>query len=235
MTTNNFQTIKIPTGVTGKFIEVTAEIGSPEWKEAFIVSEVKKVANRSARTSTFNFDETDLESYVTIRVWTYVTTKYDETINPNIEAYIRGLIKQFTMNFLKSPNNVHTDVDSFSSLSSTDGEGNESDFESTYEDTSVVSIEESVCEQTLTNGFMDTLSDRHRTIVELRAGILDNLSADQLLIALEIMDKQASKKGYGEVYLSNSDIAKIVGIHRNHVTKNIDKIVEQALDFGLED
>lgn len=198
----------------------------------FMMAEVKKVSKRSAVTSSYSFDSSDMESYITVRAYEYIL-KYDAKKNPNFEAYIRGLINKFKMNFLKSPNNVHSGVDVFSSLSSQDDEGSETDFESTF-NTNEVSLQDTVCDNTLLNGFLDTLSSRQRTIVELRAGILESLNAEQMAVATSILSKQSAKVA-GNVYFSNSDIANIIGIHRNHVTKNLSAIVEKALDFGLEE
>lgn len=199
----------------------------------FMMVEVKKTSKRSAINSSYNFDASDLESYIMVRAYEYIL-KYDASKNPNFEAYIRGLINQFKMNFLKSPNNVHSDVDTFSALSSQDDEGSETDFESTFV-TGEVSLDTTVVEAELLNGFLATLNRNQRLIVELRAGIISSLTVEQLSTFESIVSKQGSSKKAGNVYLSNSDIANIVGIHRNHVTKNLNAIAEKALDFGLEE
>jgi hypothetical protein len=146
------------------------------------------------------------------------------------EAELRGL----DLSLCQPVYQTRYTTDSFSNLSSQDDEGSETDFESTFESTNQVNIATSVVEGTLLADFLATLSDRQRVIVELRAGILDSLSADELAIAKSIMDKQSSKVS-GEVYLSNSDIAKIIGIGRVKVQNHLARIAEKALDFGLEE
>lgn len=197
-----------------------------EEMEIFIFNEVQK-ASRKFTVGT-KHDSSDLESYLMIRVWNFVTKK------PRYQTKkgIRQVIKTRTLDFFKSPIQNSEDL-TFSAMTSSDDEGSETDFESTFV-TGEATIDTTVVESELLNGFLSTLNSRQRLIVELRAGILSSLTSEQFTVASEIMKKQSAKKS-GEVYLSNSDIANIVGIHRNHITKNLNAIAEKALDFGLEE
>lgn len=197
-----------------------------EEMESFIVSEVQKSSRKS--TLGTRHDSSDLESFLMIRVWNFV--KKNEKYQT--KKGIRQVIKTRTLDFFKSPVQNSEEL-TFSALTSSDDEGSETDFESTFV-TGEATIDTTVVESELLNGFLNTLNDRQRLIIELRAGILESLNAEQYAIASAIMTKQSAKVA-GEVYLSNSDIAKIVGIHRNHITKNLNAISEKALDFGLEE
>lgn len=205
----------------------TNTFASTEEMNDFIVSEVQKAAMKNALNTYHN--ASDIESYLMAYVWAKVSN------NPRYQTKkgVRQYIKKRLLDYFKSPIQNQKDVSTFSALSSNDDEGNESDFEGIYNSPNQVDLESSVIEGSLINGFMSSLSDRHRLIIELRAGILTSLSHAEMSIAKEIMDKQSAKE-FGEVYLSNSDIAKIVGISRVNVQKNLDRISEKALDFGLE-
>jgi RNA polymerase sigma factor (sigma-70 family) len=235
--------------------------------------EVKKAVNRSFFNSTSHFDKSDLESYLMIRAWEYATLKYDSTKNGNFQAYIRTLLKQFTLNFFKSPNNINVtavqsdyvfdyitgdkitkeeailrgldlelcdtafttghNVSNFSQFEEEDEDGDASNFDEIMNFGSQ-SVSAKAIDGLMLSEFLETLTDRQRLIVELRAGILDNLSFEEYEIAREILDTHASKKA-SEVYLSNIDIAKIIGIGRNKVQNHLVRIAEKALDFGLEE
>lgn len=215
------------TVTNGRILTMTKLNGftNAEEMESFIVSEVQKASKR--KTIGTRNDSSDLESYLMIRVWNFVMN------NPKYQTQkgVRQVINSRVTNFFNSSNN--SDDLTFSALTSSDDEGSETDFESTFV-TGETTIDTTVVESELLNGFLNTLTDRQRLIVELRAGILESLNAEQYAIASAIMTKQSAKVA-GEVYLSNSDIAKIVGIHRNHITKNLNAISEKALDFGLEE
>src|SRR5574339_66928 len=102
---------------------LTNTFTSIEEMNDFIVAEVKKASKRASYNNSVNAD--DLESYLMIRVWTHVMNKEKyQTVTG-----VRQVIKSRVINFLKSPTNHHSDVDVFSSLSSSDDEGNESDYE----------------------------------------------------------------------------------------------------------
>lgn len=200
---------------------------STEEMELFLFEEVKRNARRSTASSFHNAD--DLESYLMVSVWNFVTKneKYQT------QKGIRQVIKTRTLDFYKSPKQ-NPDHLTFSALGSQDDEGSETDFESTF-NSGDVTIDATIVDAELLNGFLASLNDRQRLIVELRAGIISSLDSEQMRTFEEIISKQQSTKKAGEVYLSNSDIAKIVGIHRNHITKNLNAISEKALDFGLEE
>lgn len=205
----------------------TTTFTSIEEMNDFLFTAVKKASVKYTYGTHINAD--DMESYVMIRTWNYISKNEEYQTKKGIQQRI----KSYVLDFLKSPVQ-NSDSLTFSSLSSSDDEGSESDFESTYESTNQVNIADTVTEGTLLTDFLATLTDRQRVIVELRSGILSSLSASEMTTAKEIMDKQSSKKT-GEVYLSNTDIAKIIGIGRAKVQNHIARISELALDFGLED
>ena len=168
----------------------------------FLVSEVKKASKRASYNS--NVNEADLESYLMIRVWTHVMNneKYQTVTG------IRQVIKSRVINFLKSPTNHHSDVDVFSSLSSSDDEGNESDYEVIHH----AQIEDTVIDGNLGQAFLTTLSDTHRQILELK---IDGFQVKEI----------------ASVVFPNHSYESA----RKSVNRNLKAITELALDFGLEE
>lgn len=205
-----------------------------EEMEVFIFNQVQKASKKFAIGT--RHDSSDLESYLMIRVWNFITK------NPKYQTPkgVNQAIKSRATNFFNSSENSE-DL-TFSALSSQDDEGSETDFESTF-DTQSPSIDSTVVESELLNGFLNTLSLKQRQVVELRAGILDSLSAEQLTIAKAIITAKQAKESWSGAVFTNTDIAGIINgsmkptptQRKNLQQKTLPSIVEKALDFGLED
>lgn len=207
MTNLNLVTFKIETGIKGLYSEVEVAKGSSEWQELFVVDACKK-ASRKAITNNAVGHSTDLEDYLLTRAWEQ-TLKYDAQINPNFEAYIRQYLNFATRDFYSSPTNCIStakhDVANFSTLATSDDEGSESDFESTYNSGANPLDSDSInCIQV--GEFMSTLTSRQLSILTLKT------------------------QGY-EV----NEISAELGVHRNTINNTLKTIKELALDFGLEE
>lgn len=173
--------------------------------EQFILDEVRKASVRH----TFNIgtDSSDLESYLMIRVWTSVMN------NPQYqtERGVRMIIKSRVTNFFNSPTNYNSDIDLFSTLTSSDNEGSETAFEEKFVATEA-SIEDSLIARESGQGFLDSLCAEHRHILELKVD------------------------GYNQ-----KDICSIVYPNmayessRKKIQRAMKAIMELALDFGLEE
>lgn len=194
-----FITTKIKPSSIVKGFDTKAEM------EQFILDEVRKASIRH----TFNngTDASDLESYLMIRVWTSVMN------NPTYqnERGVRMIIKHRVTNFFNSPTNYNSDVDLFSTLTSSDNEGSETSFEEKYVASSTP-FEDSLIERESGQGFLGTLCVEHRKILALK---VDGYNIKDICeIVYPNMAYESSRK---------------------KVKRAMDKITELALDFGLED
>ncbi len=171
----------------------------------FLFNEVRRTAKR--QTSGKWFDAEDLESYLMIKVWTAISNN----VNLQNEAGIRRVIKLRSIDFFKSPKNNGRDFSFFSDLESSDDEGNSQSFEECFA-SNQTSVEDTVINGNDGQGFLSTLSDVHRQILELK------------------MDGYNQKDICSIVYPTLSYEGA-----RKSVQRQMKAITELALDYGFED
>lgn len=176
-----------------------------EEMNSFILDEVRKASVR--HTYNIGTDSSDLESYLMLRVWTSVMN------NPSYqtERGVRMIIKSRVTNFFNSPTNYNSDVDLFSTLTSSDNEGSETGFEEKFV-VQDASLEETIIDGNGGQAFIETLSDEYRQILELK---VDGYNIKDICSIV-----------YPEMAYESS---------RKKVNRAVAKIMDLALDFGLED
>lgn len=186
-------------------INVLKGFNNKEEMELFIFEEVKKSAKR--QTAGRWFDASDLESYLMIKVWAEVTNN----AHMQNEAGIRRIIKLRSTDFFKSPKNIGRDYSNFSAMSMSDDEGSETAFEETFAD-NAPSVEEVVINGNDGQGFMESLKDEYRQILELKVDGFNQ--KDICAIVYPDMAYESSRK---------------------KIQRAMKAIAELALDFGFED
>lgn len=189
----------------------------------FIVSESKRVAKKYSLN--YGTDRDEMESFMVSEIYNEIVRKPEFG---NIKG-IRYIANLRSVDFIREQIDLNNEM-SFTSLTSTHHNAEDCDiFEYGWEDRKVEPQEEFLHTSKI-NNFLDSLSEKERKLIELSAGITDNLSHDEKVNVKKIIDK----KGTGSS-LSDTEIGQVLGLTRRQVQYPFlsGKFKKKALRSGL--